>query len=112
MLGALGGRLVDKLKARGDRAFLTADNPGDEEPGTSCARCAPEREAPRRGVRMIRDRRAAIHAAVAGARSGDALVIADRGHETSVPIWKREAALDDRQVAGRAIEARSFRATA
>ena len=53
------------------------------------------------------DRRAAIELALAGARSGDVIVIAGKGHETTQTIGGTVNDFDDRVVARELMEAGS-----
>ncbi len=80
--------------SRADRIVLTSDNPRDEDPAliadhirTWIARSA--------GVEVELDRRAAIRSAVAGARSGDVVIIAGKGHETHQVLGDRAEPFDD-----------------
>jgi UDP-N-acetylmuramoyl-L-alanyl-D-glutamate--2,6-diaminopimelate ligase len=103
VLGAGGDRDTGKRPMMGresarraDLLIVTDDNPRSEVPAAiraqvlSGARDArPTAEGHRVGrceVREIGDRRAAIHAAVAAARTGDAVVIAGKGHELGQEI--------------------------
>jgi len=98
------GAAVD---ARADIIFLTSDNPRSEKPEAIM-------EMVRDGIRRplgdtlfcITDRRAAIEQAVALAQSGDLLVIAGKGHETTQEIEGRLRPFDDRVVASHLIRAR------
>ena len=87
-----------------DLALLTNDNPRGEEPAAivrdvlaGCAR--PEQ------LRVVLDREAAIAEAVAGARPGDLVLIAGKGHEGAQVIGGRALPFDDRLVARRALAA-------
>ena len=51
----------------------------------------------RRGYVILADRRAAIRAALAGARPGDVVVIAGKGHEDYQIIGTRKHHFDDRE---------------
>jgi UDP-N-acetylmuramoyl-L-alanyl-D-glutamate--2,6-diaminopimelate ligase len=51
----------------------------------------------KRGYVVIVDRRAAIYAALAGARPGDILVIAGKGHEDYQIIGTTKSHFDDRE---------------
>jgi UDP-N-acetylmuramoyl-L-alanyl-D-glutamate--2,6-diaminopimelate ligase len=107
----LAGRLIVVLGAGGDRdtgkrpmmglesakradlLIVTDDNPRSEVPADIRAQVlagaldvATVAEDRRCEVREIGDRRAAIHAAVAAARTGDAVVIAGKGHELGQEI--------------------------
>jgi UDP-N-acetylmuramoyl-L-alanyl-D-glutamate--2,6-diaminopimelate ligase len=71
MMGEIATRLAD-------RVIVTSDNPRSEDPEAIIEEIlvgtGPD-------VEHDADRRAAIHAAIAGARPGDAVVIAGKGHE-------------------------------
>jgi UDP-N-acetylmuramoyl-L-alanyl-D-glutamate--2,6-diaminopimelate ligase len=71
--------LMGKIAARiADRVFVTSDNPRSEDPDAIIAEILAGIDRP---VEHDADRRAAIFAAVAGARAGDVVVIAGKGHE-------------------------------
>jgi len=95
VLGAGGDR--DRAKrplmgaaaaARAEMVVVTDDNPRSEDPAAiRAAVLAGARTEPHRGeVREIGDRAAAIAAAVAAARPGDAVVVAGKGHETGQKV--------------------------
>ncbi len=75
---------------RADLVIVTDDNPRSEPPDAiRQAVLAGARQAARRSgsrIEEIGDRRAAIRAAVAAAREGDAVVIAGKGHEAGQEI--------------------------
>ena len=104
VLGAGGDR--DRAKrplmgaaaaARAELLVVTDDNPRSEDPAAIRAEVlAGARGEPRRGeVREIGDRAAAIAAAVAAARPGDAVVVAGKGHETGQKIGDVTLPFDD-----------------
>ncbi len=72
LMGAVAARLAD-------RVIVTDDNPRNEDP----ARIRAEIRATAPDAVEIGDRRDAIRAAIAMLQSGDVLVIAGKGHETS-----------------------------
>jgi UDP-N-acetylmuramoyl-L-alanyl-D-glutamate--2,6-diaminopimelate ligase len=90
------GAVVDRLA---DVAYVTSDNPRGEEP----ARIVEEVLAGFAGgateVHADPDRRAAIRAALAGAREGDVVLIAGKGHETWQRFSHKSIPFDDRSVA-------------
>ncbi len=95
IMGGIAARLSD-------RVWITSDNPRSEDPlaimreiETGVRRVWPT---PDRHV-MIFDRRRAIRDALAWARSGDAVVIAGKGHETYQIIGSELLPFDDRAVA-------------
>ncbi|HEU0102777.1 MAG TPA: UDP-N-acetylmuramoyl-L-alanyl-D-glutamate--2,6-diaminopimelate ligase [Mycobacteriales bacterium] len=75
-----------------DVAVLTSDNPRSEDP----AQILREMAAP--GAVLEPDRRAAIAAAVAMARPGDAVVVAGKGHESGQEAGGVVTPFDDREV--------------
>jgi UDP-N-acetylmuramoyl-L-alanyl-D-glutamate--2,6-diaminopimelate ligase len=87
--------LMGRAAAEGaDLAVLTSDNPRDEDPLAilrAMAAGAP-------GALVEPDRRAAIAAAVAAARPGDAVVVAGKGHETGQEVAGVVTPFDDREV--------------
>ncbi|WP_339124296.1 UDP-N-acetylmuramoyl-L-alanyl-D-glutamate--2,6-diaminopimelate ligase [Pseudonocardia sp. D17] len=113
--GQVGGRIVTVLGCGGDRdrgkrplmgaiaaagsdlLVVTDDNPRTEDPAAirRAVREGAEAE-PRRGeIVEIGDRRAAIAAAVAAARPGDAVVVAGKGHEKGQEIDGVKHPFDD-----------------
>lgn len=89
------GRIAAELA---DRVIVTSDNPRSEEPGTIVA----EVVAGAKGeVEVEIDRAKAIAAALAGARPGDVVVVAGKGHEQGQEIAGVVLPFDDRVVAAR-----------
>jgi UDP-N-acetylmuramoyl-L-alanyl-D-glutamate--2,6-diaminopimelate ligase len=91
---------------RSDRVWITSDNPRSEPPqaiieeiavGVRRVWAAPDRYA------MVADRRVAISAALSWASTGDAIVIAGKGHETYQIIGSDVLPFDDRDVAREAL---------
>lgn len=100
LMGAAAARLAD-------RVVLTADNSRHEDP---CAIIAAVREGivhttTAAEVTTEPDRDAAIAGALAAARPGDVVVIAGKGHETSMEVGGRAVPFDDREVARRHLRA-------
>jgi UDP-N-acetylmuramoyl-L-alanyl-D-glutamate--2,6-diaminopimelate ligase len=81
-----------------DRVFLTSDNPRSEEPRAiiSDVQTGIPAGAP---VVVEPDRRRAIEQALDGARPGDVVLIAGKGHETTQVIGEQVIPFDDRAVA-------------
>jgi UDP-N-acetylmuramoyl-L-alanyl-D-glutamate--2,6-diaminopimelate ligase len=115
--GATAGRLITVLGCGGDRdpgkrpamgtaaasgsdvLIVTDDNPRSEDPAAIRAAMLAGVPAGRRGdVLEIGDRRAAIAAAVARARPGDAVLVAGKGHETGQEVAGTLHPFDDRAV--------------
>jgi UDP-N-acetylmuramoyl-L-alanyl-D-glutamate--2,6-diaminopimelate ligase len=98
VMGEVASRLADV-------AVVTSDNPRSEDPAAiidavvAGATGAAE-------VIVEPDRAAAIALAVDGARSGDVVVVAGKGHETTQTTGDRSLPFDDRDVARAAIEKR------
>ena len=116
VLGAGGDR--DRAKrplmgaaaaARAELLVVTDDNPRSEDPAAiRAAILAGARGEPHRGeVREIGDRAAAIAAAVAAARPGDAVVVAGKGHETGQKVGDVTLPFDDAEELAAAIAAES-----
>jgi len=80
-----------------DYAIVTSDNPRGEDP----IQIIREIEEGIKGSHylVVADRREAIRAALAYARTGDTVVIAGKGHETYQTIGDTSYAFDDRVVA-------------
>ncbi len=91
-----------------DLAFLTSDNPRDEDPAAIIeevlAGVPGGRENPR--VVVESDRRSAIRRALDAAGPGDVVVIAGKGHETYQEIAGRRLPFDDAVEAREALSAR------
>jgi UDP-N-acetylmuramoyl-L-alanyl-D-glutamate--2,6-diaminopimelate ligase len=109
VFGCGGERDASKRPAMGetaaslaDRVVLTADNSRGEDTGAiiDAVRAGALRAAARREATLVvePDRRAAIREALAGARPGDVVLVAGKGHEATLTIGDREIPFDDRQV--------------
>ena len=108
--------LMGEIAARdADLAIVTSDNPRTEAPAAIAAEIvvgvvrvgAPTLTAgaladATRGTFVEVDRRAAIRAAVAAARAGDAILIAGKGHEDYQIIGTTKSHFDDREEAAAA----------
>ena len=92
--------------ALADVAVLTSDNPRSEDPLAIIAEveagmaAAPE---PRAELHTIPDRRRAIEAALALARTGDLVLVAGKGHEDYQLVGGRRLHFDDREAVMEAI---------
>ena len=85
---------------RADRVIVTSDNPRSEDPIEIInATVAGVPDDYRGSVVIEPDRRNAIAVALQIARSGDVVLIAGKGHETTQTIGDRVVPFDDRQVA-------------
>jgi UDP-N-acetylmuramoyl-L-alanyl-D-glutamate--2,6-diaminopimelate ligase len=91
-----------------DLAFLTSDNPRDEEPLTIMEEVVAGIPAGRANPRLVvePDRGFAIRLALDAAGPGDVVVIAGKGHETYQEIAGRRLPFDDAVEARRALSAR------
>jgi UDP-N-acetylmuramoyl-L-alanyl-D-glutamate--2,6-diaminopimelate ligase len=98
LMARVAGRLADLV-------VVTSDNPRHEDPMAIIAEVlsgfAPSaQEMMAAGhVEVEPDRRRAIERALRGARAGDVVVVAGKGHETVQQVGDRMIPFDDRQVA-------------
>jgi UDP-N-acetylmuramoyl-L-alanyl-D-glutamate--2,6-diaminopimelate ligase len=95
--------------ALADGVVVTSDNPRSEDPQAiieSIVAGIPD-HLRQRLIGVMPDRGEAIRAAIARAESGDVVLIAGKGHETTQSISGHVAPFDDRIVAREALEARS-----
>ncbi len=89
----------------GDLAIFTSDNPRSEDPAAILEDIqAGVRAAGLTNYKIVPDRAEAIAAAVAEARSGDAVLIAGKGHEDYQILRDRTIAFDDREAARAALK--------
>jgi UDP-N-acetylmuramoyl-L-alanyl-D-glutamate--2,6-diaminopimelate ligase len=94
----LMGAIADELA---DRAIVTSDNPRSEDPEAIIA----EVIEPMRDPEWTVDRREAIGRAIEGARAGDVVVIAGKGHEQGQEFEDgRKVPFDDVEVAREALQ--------
>lgn len=93
LMGEIAERLADEL-------FVTDDNPRHEDPERIVAMVLGGMREPRR-VTVIRDRGAAIAAAMAGTGPGDVVVIVGKGHETQQLVAGAAREFSDRDCVGR-----------
>jgi UDP-N-acetylmuramoyl-L-alanyl-D-glutamate--2,6-diaminopimelate ligase len=89
LMGAIASRLSDLT-------VITSDNPRHEDPDAIIAEIR-RGVVPGRPVRVDPDRRAAIAAALAEARTGDAVLVAGKGHETYQVVGDTRIHFDDRE---------------
>jgi len=97
VMGEVAARLADQV-------VLTSDNPRSEEPRAIIA-AVQDGIPPGAPLVTEPDRRRAIELALGGARAGDVVLIAGKGHETTQVIGQRQIPFDDRAVAGAALAA-------
>ena len=109
--------LMGEVAARAaDLAVVTSDNPRSEDPAAIIAEIVPglERAGLRRlaastllagdsGYLVVPGRREAIFLALSAARSGDAVLIAGKGHEDYQVVGNERLPFDDRDEARRAL---------
>jgi len=92
LMGAIAARLADV-------AIATSDNPRGENPGAIIEDVLSGVEDQYRArVQPIADRRRAIRHALSIAESGDVVVIAGKGHETTQDLGSEVIEFDDRRV--------------
>jgi UDP-N-acetylmuramoyl-L-alanyl-D-glutamate--2,6-diaminopimelate ligase len=87
-----------------DVVVITSDNPRHEDPAAIVDAAAAGVEAGAQLVLEV-DRRTAISIAIGEARTGDVVVIAGKGHETTQTIGDESRPFDDRVVAREALAA-------
>ncbi len=95
IMGGIGASIADV-------AIITADNPRSEDPAAIAGEMLGG-ATDRTRVVIELDRRAAIERAIGGARDGDVVVIAGKGHEQGQEHNGTVAAFDDRDEARAAI---------
>ncbi len=96
-MGRVAGEIADEL-------IITSDNPRTEEPASIIAEIAagvPRSRWP--DTILLPDRREAIEATIQGARPGDVVLIAGKGHEPYQIIGNEHRSFDDRVVAAAAV---------
>ncbi|MDQ2780055.1 MAG: UDP-N-acetylmuramoyl-L-alanyl-D-glutamate--2,6-diaminopimelate ligase [Pseudomonadota bacterium] len=94
--------------ARADRVVLTSDNPRDEVPASILAQILVGVTG-HDEVDVIEDRQTAIRGAIRDARSGDVLLLAGKGHETTQEIAGIERPFSDITEAESALALRGAR---
>ncbi len=109
------GRIAE---AGADLVVITSDNPRSEPPSVILGEIAAGVDAAllvRQGeiashphaVTLVEDRRTAIACAVAGARPGDTILVAGKGHEDYQIVGSTRLHFDDREELGIALQRRS-----
>ncbi|WP_420626599.1 UDP-N-acetylmuramoyl-L-alanyl-D-glutamate--2,6-diaminopimelate ligase [Candidatus Poriferisodalis sp.] len=92
-----------------DMLVLTSDNPRSEDPADIAAEIAAGaggRHDTSDGLHVELDRSLAISLAIEGARAGDVVVVAGKGHETTQVTAGRSTPFDDATVAADALQIR------
>jgi len=100
LMGAVAARLADEV-------ILTSDNPRSEDPLAILR----EIEVGVKGAAhasTVPDRVEAIDVAIGRSRTGDALLIAGKGHETYQIVGDRTLPFDDREVARAALRRKGY----
>ncbi|MDQ1509996.1 MAG: UDP-N-acetylmuramoyl-L-alanyl-D-glutamate--2,6-diaminopimelate ligase [Actinomycetota bacterium] len=96
LMGGIAARLAD-------RSYVTTDNPRSEDPAAiidEIVAGVPAGGDPAGGdVITVADRGAAIRAAIAGAQTGDVVLVAGKGHETGQTAHGETTPFDDRLIA-------------
>jgi UDP-N-acetylmuramoyl-L-alanyl-D-glutamate--2,6-diaminopimelate ligase len=90
---------------RSDLVIATSDNPRTEDPAGILAEIAQGFKNQPAPFHLVVDRREAIEIAIRAARSGDAVVIAGKGHEATQTIRDKKLPFDDRLVAREILQA-------
>lgn len=93
-------RMAAAVQQTADVAFVTSDNPRNEQPDAIIADILTgfDSSAPCR-IEVDADRRAAIHAAIGLAEPGDTVLIAGKGHENYQIIGEQRRHFDDAEIA-------------
>jgi len=97
----LMGRISYELS---DLVIVTDDNPRTEDPERIVEEILAGVPSAVESVKVIRDRREAIHRAVEEARDGDIVAIAGKGHETEQIVGTKRIHFSDVEVAREAFE--------
>lgn len=93
-----------------DHILITSDNPRQEDPAAIAAQIEDGfRAAPSARYEIELDRERAIQQILAGARAGDTVVLAGKGHETYQEFESTVVPFDDRLVAREALETLGYR---
>ena len=115
--------MAEAVGRHADLAILTSDNPRTENPARIIADAEPGLEragltrrsnlgsaAAARAYLVQPDRAQAIASALTGARAGDCVVIAGKGHEDYQIVGTEKRPFDDRETARRVLKGRGIRA--
>lgn len=92
-----------------DRVVVTNDNPRSEDPDVIISAIVSGMDQPPELIEP--DRRAAIRHAIAGARPGDLVLVAGKGHETTQTIGDQVLEFDDRVIVRDELQRRERRAS-
>jgi UDP-N-acetylmuramoyl-L-alanyl-D-glutamate--2,6-diaminopimelate ligase len=92
IMGQIAARLADVV-------IVTDDNPRSEDPATIRAEVIAGTRGGQASVVEVGDRRTAIEQALRGARPGDTVLIAGKGHEQGQEVAGTVLPFDDREVA-------------
>ncbi|MCA8981416.1 MAG: UDP-N-acetylmuramoyl-L-alanyl-D-glutamate--2,6-diaminopimelate ligase [Planctomycetes bacterium] len=84
--------------SRADVVVVTSDNPRSEDPSAICDAVAEGARGTSAELHVEVDRRAAIRLALSSARSGDVVLVAGKGHETTQTIGSEVLPFSDREV--------------
>jgi UDP-N-acetylmuramoyl-L-alanyl-D-glutamate--2,6-diaminopimelate ligase len=96
-------KMAAAAEAGSDICVLTSDNPRSEDPEQIMADAAKGFARPKKNA-MIADRKEAIHVALYGARAGDIILVAGKGHEDYQEIKGKRLPFDDRRVVRQLLE--------
>jgi UDP-N-acetylmuramoyl-L-alanyl-D-glutamate--2,6-diaminopimelate ligase len=100
-MGEVAGRNSDVV-------ILTSDNPRNEDPLYIINDALVGLQRTPATVLVEPDRQRAIELAIDQARSGDVVLLAGKGHETTQILKQGPIPFDDREVARRALQARGY----
>jgi UDP-N-acetylmuramoyl-L-alanyl-D-glutamate--2,6-diaminopimelate ligase len=105
-------RMGEVAAALADEVIITMDDPYSEDPGAiaEAIEAGIAEQGRRLPVTRELDRRAAIRLALLRARPGDSILIAGRGHETTIPLGEQQIAFADAAVARELLGELGYRA--
>lgn len=98
-------QMAAAAEAGADRVYVTDDNPRGEDGDQIVADILPGFTRAEQ-VRVLRDRRGAIAAAIAEASAGEIVLIAGKGHEPYQEIGGKKLPFDDRRIAAECLARR------